>query len=443
LTITLDKKSTNEGRLKVSLRPDDYRTQVDKKLKDYARKANIKGFRQGHVPAGVIRKMFGKSILADEINHLLSHKINDYIRENKLRVLGDPLPDTQKANSIDWETQTDFEFEYLVGLVEDFRYDLSSKVKVKNYVIEVSETSVQETLADLRNRFGATEQPEVCESGDNLMGELSKADGSWKNTVYLMTSRVNEKLRNKFVGLKKEDSVEFEPSAAFDEEYLKAMLGKEGPDGEGSFTFRVTEISRIVPSQINQELFDRVFGKDAVTSEEAFLEKIRATIAENYGRETDHFLAHTIEDHFLKETKINLPDEFLKTWLKASGGGQITDQVLDLEFEDYKRGLKWDLIKNRMTEDHKIEVAADEVKDRARKLIIDQFGGPRIAEQLADRLDAIVDNYLTNENGKNFTRLYSMVRNEKIIALIRQTITLKEERVTLEEFRKVVQEHKH
>jgi trigger factor len=207
--------------------------------------------------------------------------------------------------------------------------------------------------------------------------------------------------------------------------------------------FKVNTISRTEPAALNQELFDRVFGKEVAKTEEEFLAKIKETIGENYKRESDHFLEHHIEDYFISNTKINLPDDFLKTWLKSSGQGEVTDEVLEKEFEDYKRGLKWDLVKNRIAEDNKITVEADEVRARAKDLIISQFGGQAFASQISDKLDGIADNYLQNENGQNFMKIYNQLRAEKILKHIRDNITVQEKKVTLDEFKKIVEEHKH
>src|SRR5690606_5427379 len=211
----------------------------------------------------------------------------------------------------------------------------------------------------------------------------------------------------------------------------------------GKFILKVNTISRTEPAELNQELFDRVFGKDVATDEKAFTDKIRETIAENYKRETDHFLDHQIEDYFVTHTDINLPDEFLKTWLKTTSEGQITDEVLESEFRDYVRGLKWDLIKNKIADDNAIKVESDEVREKAKDLIISQFGGQAFAEQLKDKLDAIADNYLANENGQNFMRLFNQLRSEKIMKHIRDHISIDEKVVSLDEFKKIVAEHRH
>lgn len=447
MEITLDKKGTTEGLIKIKLNEGDYQPHVEEKVKDYARKANIKGFRQGKVPAGVIKKMFGKSILVDEINHLLSHKLSDYIKENNLKILGEPLPNPSKTRDIDWEAQKDFEFEYQIGMVEDFTYDLSSKAKVKGYKIQLDKKVIDETVNDLRKRFGKVTYPEASEVGDNIFGELRSEDGSVvRESAFLSTDKVEKKEQKKFVGLKKDDLAEFDIDAVFQDQDAKEQFlgtGETETAPKGKVALKITNISRTEPSDVNQELFDRVFGKDTVTNEADFLKKVEETIAENYKRETDHFLDHHIEDYFLDNTKINIPSDFLKTWLKATSQGQVTDDILDKEFEQYVRGLKWDLIKNKIADDNKITVEAEEVRNKAKDLITAQFGGPAFAAQFGDRLDAFADNYLQNENGQNFMKLYNQLKHEKIMTLIREKVSVDEKSVSVDEFKKIVEEHKH
>ncbi|HEY3404282.1 MAG TPA: trigger factor [Ohtaekwangia sp.] len=448
MEITLNKKNNTEGVIKIKLTEGDYQPHVEEKVRDYSRKANIKGFRQGKVPSGVIKKMFGKSILVDEINHLLSHKLSDYIKDNQIKILGDPIPNQEKARGIDWDTQKDFEFEYQIGMVDDFKYEVSSKVKVKSYPIEVDQTVIDETLTDLKKRFGKVSYPEASEAEDSLYGELKEKEGDFKREYSFLTiDKVEKKEQKKFIGLKKEDEVEFEINKLFSDQALTAQLlglsEDEAKSAKGKYVFKISNISRTEPAELNVELFDRVFGKDVVKTEDEFIAKVKETIGENYKREAEHFLDHHIEDHFIENTSINLPEDFLKTWLKSSSEGKVTDDVIEKEFDAYKRSMKWDLIKNKIADDNKITVEAEEVRNKAKELIIAQFGGQAFAEQISDRLDGIADNYLQNENGQNFMRLYNQLRSEKIMKFIKDSITVQEKKVSVEEFKKIVAEHKH
>jgi trigger factor len=453
LEITLNKLNNTEGVIKIKLTEGDYQPHVEEKVRDYSKKANIKGFRQGKVPTGVIKKMFGKSILVDEVNQVLSHKLTDYIKENNLKILGEPLPDQEKARTIDWDGQKDFEFEYQVGMVDEFSYNLSKDVKVKSYPIEVDSKVLENTLEDVKKRFGKPTYPEISEAGDNLFGDLTSLelkDGEpvlKKEYAYIQGDKVKKEEQKKFAGLKKDDVIEFDLRNTFtDDEGIAQLLGvtnSEAQDAAGKYSLKITNISRVESAPLGPELFDRVFGKDIVATEEEFINKVKETITENYQRESQHFFEHSIEDYYVANTKINLPDSFLKNWLKVSSQGKITDDVLQQEFEEYKRGLKWDLVKNKIAEDNKITVEAEEVRAKAKDLIIAQFGGQAFAEQIADRLDGITDNYLQHENGQNFMKLYNQIRNEKILNVIKENISVEEKKVSLDEFKKITSEHTH
>lgn len=449
MNITLNKQNSTEGSLNIVLTETDYLPKVEEKVKDYSRKASIKGFRQGKVPAGVIKKMFGKSILVEEVNHLISHSISDYIKNNKLKVLGDPIPNEEKARTIDWDNQKDFEFEFQIGMVEDFKIDLSTKVKVTSHPIEIDQKVIDETLTDIKRRYGKVSYPEVSEARDNLFGEISVKGSEEKKGSYISIEKIEKKEQKKFIGLKKEEVVEFEVEKALADEAERAralnLSEEEAKQAKGTYVFTVTSVSRVETAELNQELFDKVFGSEVVKTEEEFLSKIRETITENYKRETDHLLDHEIQHYFVDNTKISMPDNFLKTWLKNTSAGKVTDEVLEKEFSQYKESLKWDLIKNQITEEKSITVEGDEVREKAKKQIIEQFGGESIAAQLGSKLDDIANNFLSGQDGKgeNFMRIYNQLRHEKIMKVVKEAITINEKKVSLDEFKKIAASHNH
>lgn len=449
MNITLDKHSTTDGLIKIKLSESDYQPKVEEKVKDYARKANIKGFRQGKVPTGVIKKMFGKSILVEEVNHLVSHSVSDFIRDQKLRVLGDPMPNHEKTVSIDWDVQKDFEFEFQIGMVEDFTVDLSNKVKVKSYPIEVDQKVLDETLEDIRRRYGKVTYPEVSEATHNLYGEIQKSGEEEKKGSYVVINKVTKKEQKKFIGVKKEDVITFDIEKAFDsKETLSQVLNVSEAETEqtsGTYEFKVTTISQVEPAELNQELFDKVFGHGSVSNESEFLDKVKSTIGENYNRETQHLLEHEIQHYYVDHTAMKMPEDFLKNWLKNSGQGEITDTVLEKEFNTYRDSLKWDLIKNKIAEEKEIKVEGEEVRERAKQFIMEQFGGPSIAAQLGDKLNDIANNYLSGQDGKgeNFMKIYNQLRHDKIMKVIKEAISITEKKVSLDEFKKLAAEHNH
>ncbi len=444
----MDQKTSTDGTIRISLAETDYLPKVEEKVREYSRKMNIKGFRAGKVPAGVVRKMYGKSILVDEVNHILSHSVSDYIKEKKLTVLGDPIPNHELAQKIDWDNQKSFEFEFQIGLVENFSVDVSTKVKLPSYKIAVDDKVVNDAVEDMKRRFGNITNPEVSGEDDNLFGEMTAPDGTSKS-AYIQIDKVSAKEKKRLVNLKKEDTLVIEAEKITDDPAVRAQIfnvtEEEAKDLKGSYTLKVTNISHNTPAEVNQELFDKVFGKDVVSSESEFKTKIRETIGENYQRESDHLLDHEIEHYLVDHTKVNMPDHFLKAWLKATGDGKITDEMIGKEFEAYKKGLKWDLIKNKVAEEFNAKVESGEVRERAKQLLAQQFGGPAIIEQLGERFDKLAENYLSGQDGKgeNFMRLYNQLRHEKILKAIRERITITEKAVSLDEFKKAADAHAH
>ncbi len=410
---------------------------------------HIKGFREGKVPTGVVKKMYGRTILVEEVNHLLSHSVSDYIKEKKLTVLGDPIPNHEKARQIDWDNQKDFEFEFQIGMVENFNVELSSKVKLNSYRIDVDDKVVNEAIEDMKRRFGTVTNPEVSSAEDNVFGEVTGPDGGASKSSYVQIPKLKSGEQKKFIGLKKDDTVTFDveklTADPADLSRIMNVTEAEASSLMGTYTLRVTNISHMVPVEHNQELYDKVFGKNVVTGDVEFVEKVRKTISENYERESNHLLEHEIEHYLVDHTKVNMPDAFLRTWLKTTGEGKITEEVLGKEFEDYKKGLKWGLIKNKLAETLNVKVEQGDVRERAKLLIAQQFGGPAIIEQLGDKFNTIADNYLSGRDGKgeNFMRVYNQIRHEKLMKAIKEQIAVTEKAVSLEEFRKASEAHAH
>ncbi|MTI21297.1 trigger factor [Fulvivirga sp. RKSG066] len=442
MDITLDKKSSTEASIKVTLKESDYQPNVEEKVKEYAKKANIKGFRPGKVPTGLIKKMYGKSIIVEEVNSILSKSLQEYIKENNIQLIGEPLPDMEKASQIDWENQKDFEFDYNIGLVDEFDYDLSNKQKVKSYKIELDKKALDETLENVKKQFGESTNPEVSEEGDAFYGELKQVEGELSKEGVIQWDDLDKKEHKKFTGVKPGDIVELDIQKAFKDHATIAHLLDVGHEKAkeltGKFTFIINKINRIEPAELNQDLFDKVFGKDSIKSEEEFVEKVKNTVEENYNRETDHLLDRDIKDHFVKNTKIEIPVEFLKTWLLQSNEGKVTAEDIEKEIDEYVKQLKWDLIKNKIAEKSEIKVENEEVVDKAKNMILQQLGGQGMAEQMKDHLDSFADNYLKGENGQNYMKVFGEVRDEKILNHIKDEITITEKKVTLDEFQKIV-----
>ena len=442
MDIILDRQKSNEALIKIKLKEGDYQPQVSQKIKEYSKKAQIKGFRPGKVPFGLIKKMYGKSIMVEEINRMLSSSLTDYIREQDLKILGDPLPNLEKSQTIDWDHQKDFEFEYNVGLVDDFKYDLEKR-KVTEFSIKVEPKAVEEELETIRKNYGERIEVEVSEAEDIIHGALSVSSLEIENTVALPIAQIEKKEQKKFLGKKAGDTVKFDISKAIaDEAYRARLLGKseeELSDAKVSeVELTINEIKRIQPAELNQEFYDQLFGEGEVKSEQEFKEKIKEYLQNSFSRDTESFLDHSIRKELVGATKMELPEEFLKRWLLATNEGKVNQEDIDEEFQGYADEMKWNLILNRVADDHDVKVENEEVVARAKQMIAAQFASSGIGDQMNEQLDAFADNYLKGNEGQNYLQVFNQVRNEKILKLIKEKIKIVKKEVNLDQFKKEV-----
>ena len=315
----------------IHIAEEDYQPGVEQKIKEYRKQANMKGFRPGKVPVGLIKKMYGKNIKIEEINHILAHQLPQYVREHDLNIVGEPMPNQEANEGIDWDNQSDYDFVFDVGMVDEISYDLSQDVTITKHNIELTEQELDETTENLRKRFSKTEPAEQSEAEDILRGKVWRAEEgdqpAIENETSLDLSTLDEERTAPFLDKKVGDEVTFDLRTLYPEDSEAALLlGKdydEVADLKGEFHFTIDEIMRHIPAEVNQDFFDEVFGKDAVQNQEEFREKLRETISENYARETEAMLKRDIRNYYLKNTQIDLPEEFLKRWLLVTNEGKI------------------------------------------------------------------------------------------------------------------------
>ncbi|MFD2933887.1 trigger factor [Spirosoma flavum] len=446
MDITLEKASDTNASLKITLTPADYKPEVDKKLKDYGRKVQLKGFRPGHVPASLVQKMYGKGILVDEINSMLSKTVSQYIRENKLQVVGDPVPDREQADAIDWDSQSDFAFSYTLGLASEFDIDFSDLPSVTQYEIQAGEAEIDSTIADLQQRFHTHGHGEEVSDGDTIYGELKAVDGEFSAKTAFPMNQMADDAKGQFIGKKKGDVVTFVLEQAFPDEKSRAnatgVKKEEAAELTGEFTFEVDDITRHEPAELNQEFFDKVLGIGAVTDEEQFRVKVAEIIKGNYGRESAQLLRLDIEKTLIDNTPILLPDEFLKNWLLEVNEGKFTPEQIDEQYDDFTKSVKLQLIKNKIAEKADIKVEFDDVLAVTRVMVSEQFGfmGGE-DEEMNKTIDRIARNYLTDEknNGQNYTNTFNRVYDDKVIEYAKTQLTTVTQDIMVDEFKALVE----
>lgn len=426
----------------------DYQEKVDKALHVYRQKANIPGFRKGMAPKGMIQKMVGKSILLDEINKLVSEQLFGYIRESNINILGEPLPsDTQK--DIDFDTQKDFTFSFDVALAPAIDVELSQEDCVDFYQINVDEDMVKKQIEALAGRYGTQESVEVADEKAMLKGTLSELDDAGQvkeggnvveNAVVSPAYFKNDEEKARFAGVKVGAKVVFNPSKSCDahEAELASMLHIDKDkvaDATGDYEFVVNDITGFKPAEMNQEFFDNVFGKDVVKTEEEFTAKIREMLAGQLLPESNYKFgidARTVIEN--KVGNIELPEAFLKRWLVATRENQTAESVED-EFPKMLPELKWHLIKEQIVKKFEIKVEEADVLAMAKNATKAQFA----QYGMMNIPDDMLENY-SKEMLKNKETVRSLVdraTEDKIVAVIKDTVSLNVKEISSEDFYKM------
>jgi trigger factor len=454
--INLDKASDTNASLNITISPADYKPEVDKKLKQYSKTVSLKGFRAGHVPASLVQKMYGKGILVDEINSMLSRTVSDYIRENKLQVVGDPVPNREQADAIDWDNQTDFAFSYTLGLASEFDIDFADLPAVNQHNIQAGDAEVDSTIADLQKRFNEHTHADEVGDGDTIYGELNQVaapDGDEAGSASRFTAKtafpmnqMAEDAKGQFVGKKKGDVITFNLEQAFPDEKARATATgapkEEVASLTGEFTFAIDDITRHEPATLDQAFFDKVLGAGAASDEAEFRTKVAEIIKSNYGRESEQLLRLDIEKTLLDATPIMLPDEFLKNWLLEVNEGKFTPEQIDEQYGDFTKSVKLQLIKNKIADKADIKVDQEEVLEATRQMVREQFGfAGGENEEMNQTIDRIARNYLTDEknNGQNYTSTFNRVFDDKVLGYAKEQMTIASQDTTVDEFKALVE----
>ncbi|WP_029038851.1 trigger factor [Salinimicrobium xinjiangense] len=421
--------------IKVDIAKEDYSGKVEKVLKDYRKNANIPGFRKGHVPMGMVKKQYGKAVLVDEVNKLLQDALNKYLTEEKLDVLGNPLPKEQ--DNFDWDSET-YTFEFELGLSPQFEVSLDNEKPITHYKIVAGDEMIENQVKTIQKQYGKLISKETAEEGDQVTGTFkNEAEGiDAKATLQL------EKVQNKepFLGAKAGDVIKVSTKGLFADdhelmEYLKVEHDKaHGLDVE--VEFHVEEVSTQELAELDQELFDKLFGKGEVTSVTELKEKIKEDAAKQFEQQSDQQLLNDVTEMLIESTQFDLPKEFLQKWIQTAGEKELTAEEAREEYEKSEKGLRFQLIEGKLVQEHNLEVKFEDLK---------AFAKDRIREQMAQfgqmnpedkELDDIAARILSRQD--EVKRLSEQLMNQKLLELYKEKVNLEEKEVTYEEFVKEV-----
>ena len=445
MEFTLKNQSAASAILSVNIQEADYSALVEKQLKNFRQKANIPGFRPGMVPMGLIKKQYGTAVKAEEINKLLQTKIFEYIRENKIDMLGEPLPIESQQAGINMAEDKEFTFEFEIALAPKFDAVLDKNDKLAYYRIQPTDEMIEGQVNAFAQRCGEYKQVEAYENGDMLKGTLAESveDGVVVREAVMMPSYMkNDEQKALFAGSKLNDVVTFNPSVAFDnnEAELASLLKVEKADvaaHNGEFTFTITEITRFVASELNQTVFDAAFGKDVVTNEADFRAKIAEQFESRFEVESDYKLLMDVRTYLMEKVgKLEYDESILRRIMDGSKQGET---VSEEDFQKSLTELTWHLIKEQLARKFEVKVEDNDVLDVAKAATRDQFAQYGMANVPDDLLENYAKEMLKQE--KTREALINRAVDVKLIQAIKGVVTLEEEKVSVEDFNKKVSEN--
>ncbi len=425
----------------ITIEPADYQDEVAKQLKQFRQKAQMPGFRPGMVPMGLVKKMYGKGVLADVLNKLVGENLQKHIEDNNLNILGEPLPNDAETKNIDLDHEDTFTFAFDIAVAPEFDARLNGKNKLTEYVIEVTDEMVENQVKAYTERFGEYLSADEVAEGDIIKGLATQADGDIvkENAVINPQYMKDKKQAKKFIGAKKGDIVTFNPSKAYESEVeVSSMLGitkEQAQELKSDFTFEIQEITRHATAAIDSELFAKVYGENAPATEEEFRARIKAEIEANMAEDSKYKFGLDAKEAIMKKMeKVEFPVEFLKRWVLATNE-KMTAEELEKDFPQMIEELKWHLAKDQLMKEFKIDVQKEEVEAYAKEVARMQF--------MQYGLMHIDDQYLTNyaqemlKQENQLRGIVERVAENKIYEALKGVVKIEQKKISHEDFGKL------
>lgn len=444
MNIEREETGTLTANLKLRLDPSDYGPGVEKTLKQQRKTASWPGFRPGQVPMSIVKKRIGRSVLVNEVERLIDHNLRTYIEENKLRVLGQPLPHSEGMVENNWDEPGEFNFKYELGIAPTFDLEMTDKLGVEMPVVDVDDALMDKEIADMQRRFGTLSDVEAVGAKDMVMGDLIeldesgevKAGGLMNRTTITIEEVKDETTRGAFLGKSIGDRIIVDPhkvSSGHDD--LAKMLGVDHDrvhDLHGNMVFQIAEIKRLEPIAIGQDLFDRVFGKDVVTDEPSFRSKVKEGLEGMFRRDSERVFKRLVMRALVEKADIELPDTFLKRWIAATSEKPITPEELESGYESYAEGLKRQLMEDRILEKYGLEAKGEEINEFAKQQVADQFAQYGIPVPEGEKLQELAGRMLGERDQAK--RVRNAIIDHKLTAHFKAMLSPKENRLAFDDF---------
>ena len=418
----------------VDIAKEDYSDKVEKILVDYRKSANIPGFRKGHVPMGMVKKQYGKAVLVDEVNKLLQDALGKYLVEEKLDVLGNPLPKAQ--DDLDWDAEA-FSFEFELGLAPEFDVELKSKKALTHYNIVADDKMIDDQIVHIQKQYGKiVSQNEVTQDSEitgTFTNEEKEIDNSTMITLDKLKGKTNPK---KFIGAKVGDVISLKTKGLFNNDHdLMNALKVPHDDAHGleiEVNFTITEINERELADLDQELFDKLFGEGKVTSVTELKDKIKEDSEKQFSQQGDQKLLNDVTESLIENTKFDLPSTFLQKWMQTAGEEEMTEEQAKEEYEKSEKSMRYQLIEGKLIQDHKLQVQFDELKAYSMDMIkaqMAQFGQMNPSDK---ELEDIAARILSNQD--EVKRMSEQLVSQKLLNLYKTKANIKTKDITYDDF---------
>ncbi|ORL44576.1 trigger factor [Zunongwangia atlantica] len=426
--------------VKVDIAKDDYAPKVEKILKDYRKNANVPGFRKGHVPMGMVKKQYGQAVLVDEVNKLLQENLNKYLTEEKLDVLGNPIPKEQE--NFDWN-EDNYTFEFEVGLAPEFEVSLDLEKPVTKYNIVADDTMIDRQIENIQKQYGKLVSKDEVEEGDIVAGTFKNEEEGIENETSIELEKIKGKRNlNKFVGSKVGDTITLKTKSLFEDDHdliqhLKVEHDK-AHDLDIEVEFTISEINKRELADLDQELFDKLFGEGKVKTVTELKEKIKEDAEKQFVQQSDQQLMNDVTEALIEKTEFDLPKEFLQKWIRTVGEKPLTEEEAVEEYENSEKGLRYQLIEGKIVKDNDIQVDFETLKNFAKDKIKEQMAQFGQMDPSDKELDDIAARILSNQD--EVKRLSEQLVNEKLLNFYKENMKFDEKEVTYDEFVKEIYE---
>ena len=447
MNITQESKGDLIQSLTLNVVEADYIDEVKKSLNEYRKTANIPGFRVGKVPFGMVNKMYGEAVKADVVSKFIGEQLDKYIADNKLELLGQPLPDHDKQTMINFKEDKDFTFYYELGLKPKVDLVLDKKIKATRYMIQAEEDVIEKYVQDILTRFGEQSNPDEVADNDMVMGTVTQLDEDKneqkegiKKDISIALEKIKLKtIKNKFIGKKKGDTVVFNMKKAFKDDVevasLLAITHEEAENLTSDFKLEIKEISRITPAEMNEDLFSKVYENDNIKTEEELRARVKKDVEETFKAEGDRKFYADVTKILLKKTDLSLPDEFLKRWIIESNMRETKDQrispeELNSQYDSYRDTLRWQLIEEHLVKQNDLYVTQQEIKDKVKELLgLQAFGGQDGNDEILEQVTAQV-----MQNEEEIKRVSDQIMEQKMTNFFNENIKVTEKNISYDNF---------